>query len=469
MKMRQSEPASLRSILGALGDPSTRVIAAPHARVSLKDARAGHGLAAKRAKLRGRAVLVAPYEQMGAALALIALDGSARRLVLLPPGVASEHVAAMIASGVVDAMVSDSGTSTEGLPPIENFPIEAADGIDLGEERPAGQATEWVLLTSGTTGMPKLVSHSLASLTGAIVPTRAASATGAAPIIWSTFYDIRRYGGLQIFLRALLAGASMVLSDSGEATASFLLRAQSEGVTHISGTPSHWRRALMSPAIAQFSPGYVRLSGEIADQAILDSLKHAFPKARIGHAFASTEAGVGFEVTDGLAGFPASWIGRKDGSVELNVVDGTLRIRSPRRAARYLGAGDGALGDSEGFVDTGDLVELRGDRYYFMGRRGGIVNIGGLKVYPEEIEAVINSHPSVEMAQVKARRSSITGALVVADVVLKSEAEGDQAALKESILELCRGSLDAFKVPAIIRFVPSLEITASGKMARAND
>ena len=55
-----------------------------------------------------------------------------------------------------------------------------------------------------------------------------------------------------------------------------------------------------------------------------------------------------------------------------------------------------ALTDADGFVDTGDMVELRGDRYYFVGRRGGIINIGGLKVHPEEIEAVINRHPAVQ-------------------------------------------------------------------------
>jgi acyl-CoA synthetase (AMP-forming)/AMP-acid ligase II len=42
------------------------------------------------------------------------------------------------------------------------------------------------------------------------------------------------------------------------------------------------------------------------------------------------------------------------------------------------------LTDADGFVDAGDIVELRGDRYYFVGRRGGILNIGGLKVHPEE-------------------------------------------------------------------------------------
>ena len=60
-----------------------------------------------------------------------------------------------------------------------------------------------------------------------------------------------------------------------------------------------------------------------------------------------------------------------------------------------------ALTDADGFVDSGDIVELRGDRYYFVGRRGGIINIGGLKVHPEEIEAVINRHPDVRMSRAK--------------------------------------------------------------------
>ena len=129
-------------------------------------------------------------------------------------------------------------------------------------------------------------------------------------VLWSTFYDIRRYGGLQIFLRALLGGGSLVLSSAQESTGDFLIRAGAQGVTHISGTPSHWRRALMSPSAHRIAPRYVRLSGEIADQAILDDLRALYPEAKIAHAFASTEAGVAFEVGDGLAGFPASLIGQ---------------------------------------------------------------------------------------------------------------------------------------------------------------
>jgi acyl-coenzyme A synthetase/AMP-(fatty) acid ligase len=116
------------------------------------------------------------------------------------------------------------------------------------------------------------------------------------------------------------------------------------------------------------------------------------------------------------------------------------------------------------------MVELRGDRYYFVGRRDGIINVGGLKVHPEEVEAVINRHPSVQMSLVRARKSPITGALVVADVVVKSgspsSADADGRQIKSDILDNCRRALAPYKVPTMLRFVPSLEVAPSGKLAR---
>ncbi len=107
--------------------------------------------------------------------------------------------------------------------------------------------------------------------------------------------------------------------------------------------------------------------------------------------------------------------------------DGSLRIRSPRTASRYVG-GEANLFDADGFVDTGDILERRGERYYFVGRKGGIINVGGLKVHPEEVEAVINRHPRVRMSLVRPKQSPITGAIVVADVVLESEGARQGAA-----------------------------------------
>ena len=433
--------------------------------------------------LRGRSVIVAIRDQLTAAAALLELDGMARRMVLCTPDLSPEHLPHVVRSAQADAWLGDASSSE----PPAGVGLEFAVAAEL---RPAGGGwpsprdaartwdTEWVLLTSGTTGAPKLVAHTLASLGNALgrsVQPEGRPRVGQAPEqpatpVWSTFYDIRRYGGLQIYLRGLYAG-SLLLSSKEEDTTQFLARAAAAGVTHISGTPSHWRKALMSGATAGFSPTYVRLSGEIADQGILDALRAAFPGAVVAHAFASTEAGVGFEVRDGRAGFPASLVGTSEHGVELDVSRGTLRIKSPGNAAAYLGAAAPSLRDADGFVDLGDRIELRDGRYHFVGRSGGIINVGGLKVHPEEVEAVINSHPRVRMSLVRARRNPITGAVVTADVVLAdgvpaATENGADERIRLEILEACRTTLPAHKVPALIRFVPSLEMSASGKLVR---
>jgi acyl-coenzyme A synthetase/AMP-(fatty) acid ligase len=420
----------------------------------LRDLAQGTVLSHNIASLDGASVLIRTGDQLSSALALIELDGLAARIVIAPPDLKDEHLASVIARAEIDTLVTDgTGGEIGGLRIVRL----ATTATPMPSTKIGARASEWVLFTSGTTGDPKMVSHSLAALTGAIA---AAAPTG--DVVWGTFYDIRRYGGLQILLRALLGHAALVLSDTQEPAADLLARLGREGVTHLTGTPSHWRRALMSPAVAQIAPRYVRLSGEIADQAVLDALKKQFPRAAIGHAYASTEAGVGFEVADGLEGFPASFVGRP-GPVEMKVVDGALHVRSDRTAGDYVGGREALKRD--GFIDTGDMVEQRGERFYFMGRRGGIINVGGLKINPEEVEAVINRHPQVRMSRVAGRKNPITGAIVIAEVVANDPAN-DNKAFKDEILSLCREHLPAFKVPATLRFVPSLELTAGGKLAR---
>jgi acyl-coenzyme A synthetase/AMP-(fatty) acid ligase len=408
----------------------------------------------------GRSVLLVAREQLNAAVALIELDGVANRIVICPPDVPLDHLRAIAATAEVDAIVYDEGTPD---PEAFGVSLQVACGADVVTVPTAVRdirQTEWVLLTSGTTGVPKLVRHTLASLTAPIKPV-------AEPPIWGTFYDIRRYGGMQIFLRALVGGGSLVLSSAGEPVAEHLARLATHGATHVSGTPSHWWRVLMGSEARIIAPRYVRLSGEIAGQAVLDSLRAAYPQAALGHAFASTEAGVGFIVNDGLEGFPADFVGVDEGDVDIAVVDGVMRLRSPCTSSGYVGAGVAPLRDAEGFVDTGDMLELRGARYHFVGRKDGVINVGGLKVHPEEVEAAINRHAGVSGSLVKSRKSPITGAIVVADVVLKADGTGEAGpALEREIIALCRRDLAAYKVPAMVRFVPALPMTAAGKLLR---
>lgn len=406
--------------------------------------------------LAGASALVRMAQPLNAALALAELDGLARRIVLCPPDLADEHLPGVIRGCEADIVVSDSPElAVPGL--AFSQLAQSASPVEATDERAI--TTEWVLFTSGTSGPPKLAVHTLAGLSGAIRP-------GAAdyPPIWGTFYDIRRYGGLQILLRALLGEGSLVVSGPDEAPGGYLARLAAHGATHITGTPSHWRRTLMTPASAALAPRYVRLSGEIADQAVLDALGARFPGVPIGHAYASTEAGVGFEVTDGREGFPASFMGAP-GDVELRIRDGGLQLRSTRTALRYLGADAGDVRTLDGWVDTGDLVEQRGERFHFAGRRTGVINVGGLKAHPETIEAALNQHPAVRMSRARPRKSPILGAIVAAEVVL-TEPSSATDDLKAEILDHCRRALAPHMRPAVLNFVPSLPISAGGKLER---
>jgi acyl-coenzyme A synthetase/AMP-(fatty) acid ligase len=453
---------SLGSALNG-SDLSNRFLRGATASVSLGALARGSALGGRTEELRGRSVLIATTEQLTAALALIELDGIARRIIVCPSDLPLDHLPYVIHAADVETIVSDQSALRLDTPRGVSFVTCSPKIEPISHDRSAQPCqTEWILLTSGTTGLPKLVVHTLASLTGAIEH----SDTPTDQVVWSTFYDIRRYGGLQIFLRAVLTGTSLVLSGAQESTVDFLSRAGNHGVTHISGTPSHWRRALMSPSLDAIAPRYIRLSGEIADQAILSHLQSSFPHARVSHAFASTEAGVAFDVTDGLAGVPASIIDDTAG-VDMKVKDGSLRIRSTRTASRYLSEPGHTLKDADGFVDTGDMLELRGDRYYFVGRRDGVINVGGLKVHPEEVEAVINRHADVQMSLVRTRKNPVTGALVVADIVLKpAPADRNIPALRREIVLLCREGLPSHKVPASINFVPALAVAGTGKLTR---
>ncbi len=422
--------------------------------LALDDFAASASLGPALETLRGRSVVVFVRDMALAAAALIDLDGLARRIMLCPPGWSPEKLGSVFRDAEADAIVHDDDDAAALTPATIRVKCELPPRPRLS---PRGEIveTEWVLPTSGTSGPPKLVAHTLRGLLGAIGPTPLQQ--------WATFYDIRRYGGLQIFLRALAGRGSLRLSGVDESVESFLGRLGEAGITHISGTPSHWRKVLMSVAARRIDPDYVRLSGEIADDAVLRALRETYPRAKVEHAYASTEAGVAFTVDDGRAGFPVAFLDR-EGPVAMKVEDGTLRLRSGRQALRFLGAGAPALADADGFVDTGDLVEQRGDRLYFLGRRGGVINVGGAKAHPEEIEAAINAHADVRASRVFARANAITGSLVMAEVVLRDGAA--PSGLEKQILAFCRSRLPSYMVPARLRFVADLPMTAAGKIAR---
>ena len=322
-----------------------------------------------------------------------------------------------------------------------------------------GALTRILMPTSGTTGAPKFIDHSLATLTAT---TRTASDGPAHR--WGLLYDPARFAGLQVVLQALLGGSTLVAPplDDIESAVAFLA---THGVTALSGTPSFWRKLLMTRAAERLRLRQVTLGGEIADRMILQALKTRFPDARIAHLYASTEAGVGFSVSDGEAGFPASYLdaGAVRG-VELRVRDdGHLLVK--RNDAALRPANVAVLeGAESGFIDTGDLVERRGDRVHFLGRASGVINVGGNKVSPEVVEEVLCRHPRVVAARVFGKRSSVMGSLVAAEVQLRDGSDASE--VQRELKELCKRELPREQQPASIAIVAELGVNSSGKIDR---
>jgi acyl-coenzyme A synthetase/AMP-(fatty) acid ligase len=437
--------------------------------VALSDLAGASSLSENHDRLRGRSVLIATQDQLTAALALLELDGIAGRLVLCPPNRSMAEIRSIAIDAEADALIVDEASQNYGSTSVGTVVECSPNPKPFDAPRERRRSTEWILLTSGITAAPKLVVHSLASLAGAAHNANAPWRNA----VWSSFCDIRRYAGLQTLLRALLSGGSLVLSDPEEPIRDFLRRASASGVTHITGTPSHWRRVLMSGSAHLISPSFICLSGEIVDQPLLDSLRASYPAAEIADAFASTEAGPAFEVTDGRAGFPESVISQQCTDIEIMLEGDSLLVRSSLTGTRYLNHELDPLRREDGFVDTQDMVDLRDGRYHFIGRREGTINVGGLKCHPEEIESIINRHPMVQMSLVRARKSAQLGSVLVADVVLNPDAElvphgVARDAVSNEIIESCRRLLSAHKVPASIRIVTALDVAPSGKLQRPN-
>src|SRR5438105_4429436 len=151
--MSPHEVIALRSFVGSGSEG--RTISDAHAAVPLADLAVGSCLGGRLAELSGRSVLVAVTDQLSTGIAMIELDGIARRMLLCPPDLNPEHISSLIDDAEIDAVVCDDPAlwKSAGVPLIvaASFPIKAA--VPLKNER----ATDWLMLTSGTTGAPKIV------------------------------------------------------------------------------------------------------------------------------------------------------------------------------------------------------------------------------------------------------------------------------------------------------------------------
>jgi acyl-coenzyme A synthetase/AMP-(fatty) acid ligase len=336
--------------------------------------------------------------------------------------------------------------------PTPSCSTPAAYEADAGTELPSPSGDPVLILTSGTTGRPKGTRHQWSRLLSAAHPERR-----VAPRRWLLAYNLNQYAGIQVLLHVIGSADTLVLPESPQPRHG-VAAMRTHGVTHVSATPTFWRFALhlldrpdeSLPALEQ-----ITLGGEAVGDALLAGLRRLFPRAQISQVYASSEFGSSVSVTDGRAGLPLSVLDRPDDApVLFRVIDGELHARSAIGMRGYYFDED----RHNGWHPTGDLVEVDGDRIRFVGRTTDVINVGGVKVHPLPIEAVVATVPGVIAAAVFGHPNPVTGSIVAVDVMAADDADPDQvkAAIREAT-----GSLPPAQRPRRIRVVEQLDISNS--------
>jgi acyl-CoA synthetase (AMP-forming)/AMP-acid ligase II len=322
--------------------------------------------------------------------------------------------------------------------------------------------SRWNLVTSGTSGDPKLVQHDFSTLTRTTKPNQSSSDICHG---WGLLYEYFRFAGLQVVLQSLHWGSKLIAPANYLSLKEKLDYLAKNCCTHLSATPTLWKSILMTPGFDELKLRQITMGGEIADQQILNSLSKIYTTSKITHVYASTEAGVGFSVQDGKAGFPLSFLESPPSGIKLRIVDEILEVKNKKMPLNYLGEGK-VLRTEDGWISTGDRVKVSADRVYFLGRESGVINSGGNKIHPEEIEQLLLSYPDVASVRVYSKKSSIMGTLVASDIVFKQEVR-DPVSLKKEIKFFLSDKTEAYKIPSLINFVDYIAFSGSGKINRS--
>lgn len=351
---------------------------------------------------------------------------------------------------LVDSDINASeidGVNEEDINKVVTFDAKTYGSMDdLVAALQQSQSTI-TIFTSGTTGQPKKVVHSISTLTRAV---RLGDRYKGQ--IWAYAYNPTHMAGLQVFFQAF-ENQNTLVNVFGKAREVVYQQIADKQITHISATPTFYR--LLLP----FEKSYesvirVTLGGEKSDQHLYDAIRQIFPQAKINNVYASTEAGSLFAAKGDCFQIPEAI---RD---KFKVVDDELLIHRS-----LLGSSD-SFKFTDDFYHSGDLIEWvdkESGLFRFKSRKNELINVGGYKVNPGEVEDAIMAMTGVRHALVYGKANSILGNVLCADVQLE---EGHTLAELE-IKKQLTSQLQDFKIPRRIKFVEEMSLTRTGKLKRS--
>lgn len=310
-----------------------------------------------------------------------------------------------------------------------------------------------VLFTSGAAGEPKGAVHDAAALLEQFARPRQALRAAA-------FLLFDHVGGLFSWLYHLSSGGCLVcLAD--RAPDAVLATMARHSVESITTTPTFLRLVLAGAAHRRHDLSSLRMvsyGAEPMPGPLLRRLVEALPGVKFVQSYGLTEAGI---LRTQSRAADSTWVRLGGGSAETRVVNGVLHVRTATTMLGYLNAPSPVLPD--GWLDTGDRVETDGEFVRVVGRRGDFINVGGRKVFPREIEAVISELDEVADVSVCGLPNPLTGAAVCARV--RPSSAGDAAELPRRVRRHCAERLERYQVPVRVELVTELRSGPRGKRA----
>lgn len=329
----------------------------------------------------------------------------------------------------------------------------AAAQAMLDEFRTSGKAG-LILFSSGSTGKPKGMLHDFERVMEKFLVARA-------PVVAIPFLMLDHFGGINTIL-AITASLGTVVTAENRAIATICEAIQNHQVELLPTTPSFLTLLAATDLAKRYdlsSLKRITYGTETMPQATLDRIRARFPGLELQQTYGLSEVGVlrSQSRPDG-----SLWVRIGGSGFETQVRDGILWIRSDYRMVGYLNAPSGF--DAEGWFNTQDRVEVDGEYFRILGRVTDLINVGGQKVYPAEVEDVILAQDNIDDVVVVGEKHALLGQIVVAKVVLHKPEAAD--ALRLRIRKACLAKLAAFKVPAKVELLDKEIYSARFKKVR---
>jgi acyl-coenzyme A synthetase/AMP-(fatty) acid ligase len=259
------------------------------------------------------------------------------------------------------------------------------------------------------------------------------------------FLQLDHIGGVNSLLYSLANNGTIIVSD--DRTPANVCRAiQSFKADLLPTSPTFLNLLMLSKAYEEFDLSSLKLityGTEPMQESTLKRLTKILPDAVLQQTYGLSEVGI---LRSKSRSSDSLWLKVGGEEFTTKIVNGTLWIKSDSAMLGYLNAPDPF--DADGFLDTGDRVEQDGDWVRILGRESEIINVGGYKVFPAEVESTLLEMENVEDVVVFGQDHPLTGKTVVAKFKLKTPETRRE--LKARMLAFCKNKLQTYKVPGKI-------------------